>query len=293
MTAKPDVAAFFDAATNTVTYLVADAQSGQAAVIDPVLDFDPASGVVATGSSDAVLAAADGRGWTVALILETHAHADHPSAARHVKARTGAPLGVGARIVEVQRVFAPRFGVTDLVSDGGDFDLLLRDGDRVSVGGLAVEVIATPGHTPACVSYRFGDALFVGDAMFMPDFGSPRCDFPGGDARALYASSRRLFALPDATRMFVGHDYKPPGRDAFAWETSVGAQRTSNAHLKEGIGEEEFVAMRQARDRTLAPPRLMMPSIQVNIRGGRLPPPDADGRRYLKLPVSGATGTLG
>lgn len=285
MAARPAILAFFDEPTFTVTYLVADPASGTAAVIDPVLDFDPASGRISTGSVDAVLAAAAEQGWQIAMILETHAHADHLSAAKLIAARTGAWIGIGARIDEVQRTFAPMFGADDLLPDAGDFDRLLSDGEVVALGGLAIEVLHTPGHTPACASYRIGDAVFVGDTLFMPDYGTARADFPGGDAHALYRSIRRLLALPEETRLFLCHDYKAPGRDNWAWETTVGEQRRANVHVHDGVDEAAFVAMRQARDATLAPPRLLLPSIQVNIRAGRLPPADPHGLRALRLPL--------
>ncbi len=285
MAARPAILAFFDEPTFTVTYLVADPASGTAAVIDPVLDFDPASGRISTGSVDAVLAAAAEQGWQIAMILETHAHADHLSAAKLIAARTGAWIGIGARIDEVQRTFAPMFGADDLLPAAGDFDRLLSDGEIVALGGLAIEVLHTPGHTPACASYRIGDAVFIGDTLFMPDYGTARADFPGGDAHALYRSIRRLLALPEETRLFLCHDYKAPGRDNLAWETTVGEQRRANVHVHDGVDEAAFVAMRQARDATLAPPRLLLPSIQVNIRAGRLPPADPHGLRALRLPL--------
>lgn len=279
------ITAFFDAPTNTVSYLVADPETGAAAVIDPVLDFDAASGRVDTHSSDAILAAAAEQGWRITHILETHAHADHLSAAPYLKARTGAPVGIGAHIRDVQAIFRPVFGADDVKPEGADFDRLFVDGERFAIGSLEVEVLHTPGHTPADVSYRIGDAVFVGDTLFMPDYGTARTDFPGGDARELYRSIRRLLALPPGTRLFTCHDYKAPGRDVFAWESTVADQRARNVHVHDGVGEADFVAMRTARDATLSAPRLILPAIQVNIRAGRFPPPDADGARYLKLPV--------
>ena len=284
MAGAPEITAFFDEATNSVSYLVADPASRTAAVIDPVLDFDAASGTIATRSADRILDAAAKRGLTVAWVLETHAHADHLSAASLVRERTGAKIGIGAEISEVQRVFAPMLGVDDL--SAGDFDRLLEDGDRLPLGELEIEVIATPGHTPACVTYRIGDAAFVGDTMFMPDYGTARCDFPGGDARQLYRSMRRILSLPPETRLFMCHDYKAPGREAFAWETSVGEQLARNVHIGGGIDEDAYVAMREARDATLKAPKLLFPAIQVNIRGGRLPPADSDGRRHLVIPLT-------
>ncbi|MBM3569214.1 MAG: MBL fold metallo-hydrolase [Alphaproteobacteria bacterium] len=285
---SPAILASFDQPTNTVSYLVADPASGRAAAIDPVLDFDARSGRVATGSAERLLAMAQERGWTLDWLLETHAHADHLSAAPFLKTRTGARTAIGRHIVDVQRVFKPVFNATDLTPDGSQFDRLLDDGDRIALGGLGIEVLHTPGHTPACVSYWIGDALFVGDTLFMPDYGTARCDFPGGDAAQLYRSIRRILALPAETRIFLCHDYKAPGRDRFAWETTVAAQRAGNIHVKDGIGETEFVAMRRARDATLSVPALLLPSIQVNMRAGAFPPPESDGRTYLKLPIERA-----
>ena len=277
-----EIKAFFDEPTNTVSYLLWDPQTRDAAILDSVLDFDQPSGRIATRSADAVLAAVAERGLAVRWILETHAHADHLSAAGYLKAKTGAPIGIGANIGAVQGIFRPRFGIE---GEADRFDRLLADGERIPLGGLSIEVIATPGHTPACVSYRVGDAVFVGDTLFMPDYGTARCDFPGGDAKALYASIRRLLALPGETRLFLCHDYKAPGRDHFAWETTVAAQRAANVHVHDGVGEADFVAMRAARDATLAAPKLILPSIQVNIEGGRLPAPGKDGVRRLALPL--------
>jgi glyoxylase-like metal-dependent hydrolase (beta-lactamase superfamily II) len=283
---SPDIRAFFDEATNSVSYLVADPATRAAAAIDPVLGFDPVSGRIDHEGADRILSAAEEGGYSIAWILETHAHADHLSAAQYLKRRTGAKLAIGAGIREVQGAFAPRFGADDVKPDGGDFDRLLDDGEALPLGDLTIEVIATPGHTPACVSYKVGDAVFVGDTMFMPDYGTARCDFPGGDARQLYRSMQRILSLPRETRLFMCHDYKAPGRDAFAWETTVGEQRDRNVHIAGGVGEDDYVAMRTARDATLKVPKLLYPAIQVNIRGGRLPPPDANGMRYLKLPLS-------
>ena len=273
------IGAFFDPATNSVSYLTA-------AVIDPVLDFDAAASRVETHSADAILAAAADEGLTIAWVLETHPHADHLSAADHVRSRTGAKIGVGVGIREVQARFGPLFEADDLEPDGADFDRLFEDGETLAMGDLKIEVMATPGHTPACVSYRVGDAVFVGDTLFMPDYGTARADFPGGDARQLYRSIRRILALPRETRLFLCHDYKSPGRDCFVWESTVGDELDRNVHIHAGVNEEQYVAMRHARDATLEAPRLLYPSIQVNIRAGRLPPPDANGRRYLKLPLS-------
>lgn len=284
MAGAPDITAFFDEATNSVSYLVADPATRAAAIIDPILDFDAASGAIATRSADKILAAAAERGITIQWVFETHAHADHLSAASVIRERAGAKVAVGAGIAEVQRVFAPLLSVDDL--DARDFDRLLEEGDRLPLGELEIEVIATPGHTPACVTYRVGDAAFVGDTMFMPDYGTARCDFPGGDARQLYRSMRRVLSLPPETRLFMCHDYKAPGRDEFAWETSVAEQLERNVHIGGGVDEDAYVAMREARDATLKAPKLLYPAIQVNLRGGRLPPPDAQGRRYLMIPLT-------
>ena len=282
---NPIIEAFFNEPTNTVSYLVADPRSGVAAVIDPVLDYDPANGTVDTSSAEAVLAFASTRGWTIDLVLETHAHADHLSAAPFFKGKTGARIGIGEHIRNVQKIFRPMFEADDIKRDGGDFDLLFKDGERIALGGLTIEVMATPGHTAADVSYRIGDALFVGDSLFMPDYGTARTDFPGGDAHLLYRSIQRILSLPDETRLFMCHDYKAPGRDQFRWETTVAAERAGNVHLA-GKTEAEFVAMREARDATLPTPKLLLPAIQVNIRAGRFPPAEANGVSYLRIPVT-------
>ena len=285
MAAEPTICAFFDQPTNTVSYLVADPASGQAAVVDPVLGFDPASGLVDTGPADRIIAAAAEQGLAIGLVLETHAHADHLTSAGIFREKSGAKVGIGARIRDVQQVFAPLFGADDVKPDGGDFDLLLDDGQRLSLGSLEIEVIATPGHTPACVSYKIGDAVFVGDTLFMPDYGTARTDFPGGCARQLYCSIQRILALPPATRLFMCHDYKAPGRTEFAWETTVADERARNVHLGAGTSENSYVAMRQARDAKLSAPELLLPAIQVNIRAGRFPPADGNGMSFLKIPV--------
>ena len=284
MSSAPDITAFFDEATNSVSYLVADPATGAATVIDPVLDFDAASGTVSTASVDRILAAADAAELRILWVLETHVHADHLSAAALIRERTGARIGIGGGIRDVQAVFGPLLGATDL--DGGDFDRLLADGDRIELGELVIEVMATPGHTPACVSYRIGDSVFVGDTLFMPDYGTARCDFPGGDAERLYQSIQRILALPRVTRLFLCHDYKAPGRDRFAWETTVGEEADRNVHIGGGKSQQEFVAMRRARDSTLCAPKLLYPAIQVNIRGGRLPPAEPDGALFLRIPVT-------
>ncbi|HET7680953.1 MAG TPA: MBL fold metallo-hydrolase [Xanthobacteraceae bacterium] len=285
MAKQPIIRAFFDEATNTVSYLVADPATKKAAIIDPVLDYDHDAGTVDTRSVEAMLKAADEAGYSVEWALETHAHADHLSGAPYIKAKTGAKIGIGEHIKDVQRIFRPVFNATDLATDGSDFDHLFRDGERFNIGALSAEVLYTPGHTPADVSYKVEDAVFVGDTLFMPDYGTARADFPGGDAHQLYRSIKRLQALPPETRLFMCHDYKAPGRDRYAWETTVREQREKNVHVREGVTEEEFVAMRSRRDATLAAPRLLLPSIQVNIRAGKFPPKEANGVRYLVIPV--------
>ena len=284
---KPVIHAFFDEATNTVSYLVADPETGDAAVIDPVLDYDYKSGKANVASADAILAKARELGYEIRLVLETHVHADHLSGAPYIKLKTGARVGIGERIKEVQQIFRPVFNAMDVSGEGSEFDILFRDGDRLSIGKLHGEVIATPGHTPACVSYRIEDAVFVGDTIFMPDYGTARADFPGGDARMLYRSIQRLMALPRETRLFMCHDYLPKtGRQHYAWETTVGEEIDRNIHVHQGVSEDVFVAMRTARDATLSAPTLLMPSIQVNMRAGKLPPADANGVHYLRVPVT-------
>jgi glyoxylase-like metal-dependent hydrolase (beta-lactamase superfamily II) len=284
---KPIIHAFFDEPTNTVSYLVADPETKQAAVVDPVLDYDHKSGKANVKSADAILARAGEEGFTITLVLETHVHADHLSGAPYIKLKTGAKVAIGERIKEVQKIFRPVFNALDVSGEGSEFDILFRDGDSFSIGALTGEVIATPGHTPACVSYRIEDAVFVGDTIFMPDYGTARADFPGGDARTLYRSIRRLMALPRETRLFMCHDYLPQGgRTHYAWETTVGEELDRNVHVREGVTEEEFVRQRSARDATLSAPTLLMPSIQVNMRAGRLPPADPNGVHYLRVPIT-------
>lgn len=283
---KPDVIPFFDEATNTVSYVVVDPATKAAALVDSVLDFDPKSGRTSTASADRLVAAVHERGLAVEWILETHIHADHLSAAPYLKEKLGGRIGIGEHIREVQKVFRTLFNMEPaFVTDGRQFDHLFTDGERFRIGGLEGRAIHTPGHTPADVTYVVGDAAFVGDTLFQPDYGTARCDFPGGDAHALYRSIRRILDLPPETRLFTGHDYKAPGRDQFAWESTVAQQRARNIHVHDGVGEEEFVALRQARDKTLDMPKLIIPSIQVNVRAGRLPPPEDDGKRYLKIPI--------
>jgi glyoxylase-like metal-dependent hydrolase (beta-lactamase superfamily II) len=283
---QPEIRAFFDEPTNTVSYLIADPEARRAAVVDPVLDFDHRSGKASTKSSDAILEAAKAAGFTIDWVLETHAHADHLSGAPYIKLKTGARVGIGEHIREVQKIFRPVFNATDLKGDGSEFDHLFKDGERFKIGNLDGEVIYTPGHTPACVSYKIEDAVFVGDTLFMPDYGTARADFPGGDAHDLYRSIKRILDLPAETRLFICHDYKAPGRDSYAWETTVAEERERNVHVRDDVSEEEFVAMREKRDATLAAPLLLLPSIQVNIRGGNLPPEEVNGVRYLKIPVT-------
>lgn len=286
MTAIPTVAAFFDPATHTVSYVVSDPNTGQAAIIDPVLDFTAHNARTATRSADLLLAHLADNKLDLAWILETHAHADHLSAAHYLRERTGAPVVIGAQIIAVQSIFAKLFEADDVVPDGNQFDRLVAEGDRLPLGELEFRVLHTPGHTPACVSYLIGDAAFVGDTLFMPDYGTARCDFPGGSAATLYGSIRKLLALPPETQIFVGHDYLPAGRSDFAWHCTVAEQHRANVHVHDGVSEADFVAMRQARDATLEAPQLILPALQVNIRAGQLPPPSNGGQRYLKLPLN-------
>lgn len=290
MDSQPQIQAFFDEVTFTVSYLVADPESREAAVIDPVMDFDIASGEADTRSADRMLTFAQEQGWRIVLVLETHAHADHLSAAPYIKAKTGAPIGIGEHIRDVQKIFRPVFGLDELRTDGSDFDRLFRDGEQFSVGALRFTVMHVPGHTPADIAYLVGDAAFVGDTLFMPDYGTARADFPGGDARTLYRSIRRLLDLPGKTRLFLCHDYKAPGREDYRWETTVAQERRTSIHVHDGVDEDGFVAMREARDATLPGPRLLLPSIQVNIRAGRFPEAESNGVRYLKIPVRTKTG---
>ncbi len=285
MLRQPIIHAFFDEPTNTISYIVADPGTRQAAVIDPVLDYDPGGGQVDTRSVDAMLRAAAEKGYTIVWTLETHVHADHLSGSPYIKAKTGAKIGIGEHIKDVQRIFRPVFDAADLKTDGSDFDHLFKDGEHFKIGELDAEVIFTPGHTPADITYKIADAAFVGDTVFMPDYGTARADFPGGNARQLYRSIGKLMRLPPETRLFMCHDYKAPGRDAYKWETTVREQRETNVHVKDGVNEDAFVAMRNARDATLSAPRLLLPSIQVNMRAGKFPPAHANGVRYLTIPV--------
>lgn len=287
MTQSPDVFAFFDEATNTVSYVVRDPASDRAAIIDSVLDFDYAAGRTDTRSADAIVAFLAERGWTVDWILETHVHADHLSAAPYLQERVGGKIGIGDRITVVQDTFGKIFNEgTEFQRDGSQFDALFHEGDRLSIGGIEGRVLHTPGHTPACLTYVIGDAAFVGDTLFMPDYGTARCDFPGGSAETLYRSIQKILALPDETRIFVGHDYLPEGRDEYHWETTVGAQKAANIHVGADRSEADFVALREARDATLGAPRLIIPSLQVNMRAGQMPPAEDNGTRYLKVPLN-------
>lgn len=285
MAAKPEIKAFFDEPTNTVSYLVWDPATKDAAVVDPVLDFDHRSGEANVKAADELLAEAARLGLKIGRVLETHVHADHLSAAPYIKQKTGAPVCIGEHIRKVQQIFRPVFNAADVSGDGSEFDHLFKDGERFAIGTVEGEVMYTPGHTPACVSYRIGDAVFVGDTMFMPDYGTARADFPGGDARELYRSIRRILSLPGETRLFMCHDYKAPGRDHYAWETTVAEEKARNVQVNDGVGEDEFVARRNARDKTLSTPLLLLPSIQVNMRAGHFPPAEANGVRYLKVPL--------
>ena len=284
----PHVTAFFDEATYTVSYVVREPDGPHAAIIDSVLDFDPKSGRTSTASADRIIAFVSEHGLTIDWILETHAHADHLSAAPYLKAALGGRIGIGEHITEVQQIFKKIFNLEKTFNtDGAQFDHLFREGEEFRIGGMTARVMHTPGHTPADVTYVIGDAAFVGDTLFMPDYGTARADFPGGDARQLYRSIRRLLEeLPPETRLFLCHDYKAPGRDHYAWETTVAEERAHNLHVHDGVSEEAFVAMRTARDKTLAMPVLLLPSVQVNIRAGQLPPPEDNGVSYLKIPVN-------
>ena len=283
---NPSVQAFFDHATNTVSYIVHDPATKKAAIIDPVLDFTPRNGRIATTSADALLATAKAQGLEIVYLLETHAHADHLSAAHHLRQATGAPVVIGSHITQVQTIFGELFEADDVTPDGSDFDRLVADGDSLPLGDLQIKIMHTPGHTPACLTYIIGDAAFVGDTLFMPDYGTARADFPGGSAEALYHSIRKILALPPETKIFVGHDYLPAGRSDYRWETSVSEQRHSNIHVHDGVSEAEFVNMRTTRDKTLEAPQLILPSLKVNIRAGAMPPASPGGHIYLRLPIN-------
>lgn len=283
----PQIKAFFDEATFTVTYVVHDPESRHAAIIDSVLDYDPASGRTSFSSADAVIAYVGAKELCVDWHLETHAHADHLSAAPYLQQKLGGKIAIGEHIVTVQDTFGGLFNAgPEFKRDGSDFDTLWKDGDHFQIGKLDVTVLHVPGHTPACIAYVIGDAVFVGDTMFMPDYGTARADFPGGDARRLYQSAMRLLSLPAETRLFMCHDYLPEGRTEYVWESTVESERKSNIHIHDGMSEDAFVAMREARDKTLAMPRLILPSVQVNMRAGHMPPADDNGVTYLKIPVN-------
>jgi glyoxylase-like metal-dependent hydrolase (beta-lactamase superfamily II) len=284
---RPQVSAFFDAATNTISYVVSDPNGRAAAIVDSVLDFDYASGRTDTASADAIIDHVRREGLEVAWLLETHVHADHLSAAPYLQERLGGRIGIGEKITVVQDTFGKVFNEgTEFRRDGSQFDRLFRDGDSFHLGQLRVDVLHTPGHTPACLTYVIGDAAFVGDTLFMPDFGTARCDFPGGSAEDMYASVQRILSLPDETRIFVCHDYKAPGRDDYAWETTVGEQKARNVHVGGGIPKDDFVRMRTERDATLGMPKLIIPSLQVNMRAGHMPPAEDDGTVFLKVPLN-------
>jgi glyoxylase-like metal-dependent hydrolase (beta-lactamase superfamily II) len=284
---QPEVHAFFDAATNTVSYVVKDSHSSSCAVIDPVLDYDRDSGRTSTASADSIAAYVEGHDLRAAWILETHAHADHLSAAPYLKERLGTKIGIGANITIVQNVFGKVFNAgSEFQRDGSQFDALFGDGAGIEIGSLRGRAINTPGHTPACMTYIFGDAAFIGDTLFMPDYGTARCDFPGGDARQLYRSVQRIFALPPQTRLFLCHDYLPPSRAEYRWETTVAEERARNIQINDGVTEDQFVAMRNQRDAKLGMPKLILPSVQVNMRAGKLPPAEDNGVTYLKVPVN-------
>ena len=283
--AVPDVKGFFDPATNTISYVVSDPQTRAAAIIDSVLDYDAASGRTSTASADTLIEYIRENELTVEWILETHAHADHLTAAPYLKRELGGQIGIGQHITDVQGVFGDIFNLDELPRDGRQFDRLFTDGDTFRIGGIDVNVMHTPGHTPACVTYVAGNAAFVGDTLFMPDYGTARCDFPGGDAQALYQSMHRILALPDDTRLFMCHDYGPGGRE-IQWETTVAAQRKNNIHVADSVDEEAFVEMRTSRDATLSMPSLIIPSIQVNIRAGHFPEENEEGKIFLKVPVN-------
>ncbi|MGB1498596.1 MBL fold metallo-hydrolase [Alloalcanivorax venustensis] len=283
----PQVESFFDPVTNTVSYVVIDPQSRRCALVDSVLDYDAASGHTSYAGAQKLVDFVRAQNLTVDWLLETHVHADHLSAAPWLQEQVGGKLAIGDHIRTVQHTFGKVFNAgTDFARDGSQFDHLFHDGDRYQVGELQASALHTPGHTPACMSHLIGDALFVGDTLFMPDYGTARCDFPGGDARTLYRSIRKLLALPDETRVFLCHDYLPEGRDRFCWQTTIGEQRRHNIHVHEGISEAQFVAMREERDATLGMPRLILPSVQVNMRAGHLPPPEDNGVRYMKIPLN-------
>lgn len=284
---RPTVKTFFDEATFTATHVVMDPVSKCAAIIDPILDYDANAGRTATKSADEILAYIENAGLEVKYILETHVHADHLSGAPYLKRKLFAEIVIGAHITEVQKRFGQIYNAESQFStDGSQFDKLMSDGDTLKLGALTIEAIHTPGHTPACMTYVIGDAVFVGDTLFMPDYGTARCDFPGGDAGQLYDSIQKLFAFPDKTRVFLCHDYKAPGRDMFSWETTIGEQKKHNIHVGGAVTRDTFINMREARDKTLNMPKLILPSVQVNMRAGNLPPAENNGTAYLKIPLN-------
>jgi len=283
----PEVTGFFDDATNTISFVVKDPNSASCAIIDSVLDFDYSSGRTDTKSADEIIDFVTKNGLSVEWLLESHVHADHLSAAPYLQERLGGKIGIGENITVVQDTFGKVFNEgTEFQRDGSQFDKLFVEGDSLHIGQMRGDVLHTPGHTPACLTYVIGDAAFVGDTLFMPDFGTARCDFPGGSSEMLFNSIQKILALPDETRIFVGHDYKAPGRDEFAWETTVGAQKARNVHVGDGKSQEEFVKMRDTRDASLAMPKLIIPSLQVNMRAGQMPEPDEEGDVFLKVPVN-------
>jgi len=283
----PDVKGFFDPETYTISYIVTDPDTKKCAIIDSLLDYDAASGRTHTASADQLIAHVRDNGLECAWIIDTHVHADHLTAAPYIRSQIGGKTAIGDQISAVQKVFGTIFNAEQgFHTDGSQFDHLFADGETYAVGNIEAKAIHTPGHTPACMSHLIGDALFVGDTIFMPDFGTARCDFPGGDAGTLFDSIQKLFALPDETRMFLCHDYKAPGRDAYVWETTVGEQKRANIHVKDGTSREAFIEMRTARDATLDMPKLILPSVQINMRAGEMPPPEDDGKRYMKIPIN-------
>jgi glyoxylase-like metal-dependent hydrolase (beta-lactamase superfamily II) len=287
MSVSPEVVPFFDTPTNTISYIVRDSKSDVCAVIDSVMDIDYASGRITYDGADAMIAHIKAKGWTLAWLIETHVHADHLSAAPYIQEKLGGKLGIGENITIVQDTFGKIFNEgTEFQRDGSQFDRLFTDGDSYAIGNLTAHVMHTPGHTPACMTHVIGDAAFVGDTLFMPDGGSARADFPGGDARMLYRSIKRVLELPDDMRLFICHDYGPNGRD-IKWETRVADERKHNIHVRDGVTEDEFVAMREARDKTLEMPKLIIPSLQINMRAGRMPPKDDKGKVFLKVPING------
>ncbi|MGH1421048.1 MAG: MBL fold metallo-hydrolase [Hyphomonas sp.] len=281
-----EIRSYFDTDTNTVTYLVIDVETQSAALIDTVMNYEPHSGALTSKSIDEVLGEIDVHGLKLEWVLDTHAHADHLSAADYVRAKTGAKIGIGAHIAKVQKTFKTIFNVQDVSDSGAEFDGLFEEGDEIPLGASRIKVIHTPGHTPACVTYLIDDAAFVGDTLFMPDYGTARADFPGGDARTLYQSIQKILSLPPKTRIFVGHDYLPETREKYIWQTTVEAQLSANIHIPDGTTEDAFVTLREARDKKLKAPRLILPSLQVNIRAGAMPPEEDDGHVYLKVPVN-------